>query len=497
LAAEPASAAASVPAASKPAHISLVTIAVAPGGETKIPATQPSLADKPEVLFMGPMNPNFELYDLVYSYLVESGVYMQLEDDDRLPEELPWDLSQYKVIVADAHAPFMSAATAKEHLQKFVDRGGMVITIKQPEKVNWDTNDPELYEVYDAVLGRGVRLQHPAFLKRNAARPDRQVILASTAKQMAVPGSISWYLIGNDVAYMHFEGLLKTAALYNRPEIRQFVLDLLQEIDTKHQGHAAVFGPHLVKQFKALGCESYYERVLASVDANTVQRLRDRVKQTQERGGSFSCERMEGFGYSCTLANLANHPELYDPAVEMIKLGHGVLFDEKTKLWAHGGATGQERTPPWSRGQGWALIGLIEALENLPKDHPGYPIIVKYLEETAEGLAQAQDATGLWHCVVDDPDTRLEASGTAMILRAYCHAWRAGVCQMPQVKEMLTKAWYGLKAHSVGGRTFSFLWGFSATHDKSAYGKKPSSGTVYLTPLAGPEYVMTFGPLVP
>ena len=27
--------------------------------------------------------------------------------------------------------------------------------------------------------------------------------------------------------------------------------------------------------------------------------------------------------------------------------------------------------------------------------------------------------------------------------------------------------------------------------------KKPSSGTVYLTPLAGPEYVMTFGPLVP
>jgi hypothetical protein len=84
-----------------------------------------------------------------------------------------------------------------------------------------------------------------------------------------------------------------------------------------------------------------------------------------------------------------------------------------------------------------------------------------------------------------------------MILRSYCHAWRAGVCRTPQVKAMLTKAWYGLKTHTVGGRTFSFLWGQGATHDKSAYAVNPSSGTPYLAPLAGPEYVITFGPLVP
>jgi rhamnogalacturonyl hydrolase YesR len=143
------------------------------------------------------------------------------------------------------------------------------------------------------------------------------------------------------------------------------------------------------------------------------------------------------------------------------------------------------------------LIGLIEAIENLPKDHPDYSLIVRYLEETAEGLCQAQDETGLWHCIVDDPSTRLEASGTAMIVRAYCHAWQVGVCRTPQVRQMLTKAWCGLKAHTVGGRTFSFLWAFGATHDKAGYSRKPSSGTPYLAPLAGPEYVKTFGPLVP
>ena len=144
------------------------------------------------------------------------------------------------------------------------------------------------------------------------------------------------------------------------------------------------------------------------------------------------------------------------------------------------------------------LLGLVGVIENLPKDHPDYPTIVKYLEEEAEGLRRYQDPeTGLWHNIVDDPATRLESSGTAMILRAYCHAWRAGVCRTPEVKEMLTKAWRGLKAHTVGPRTFSFLWGMGTSFDKSAYARKPSSGTPYLAPLAGPEYVKTFGPLVP
>jgi len=88
-------------------------------------------------------------------------------------------------------------------------------------------------------------------------------------------------------------------------------------------------------------------------------------------------------------------------------------------------------------------------------------------------------------------------SGTAMIMNAYCRANRAGVCRTPEVKEMLTKAWWGMKSHSVGSRTFSFLWGQGVSFNKEDYARTPSTGTCYVAPLAGPEYVKTFGPLTP
>ncbi len=69
----------------------------------------------------------------------------------------------------------------------------------------------------------------------------------------------------------------------------------------------------------------------------------------------------------------------------------------------------------------------------------------------------------------------------------------AGACRTPQVKEMLTKAWYGLKAHTVGARTFSFLWGKGPSNDKKSYSVTPSSGIPYICPLAGPEYIKRWG----
>ena len=491
LAVEPAPAPATEPS-SRPA----LTISVAAPGEVARPPTQPRLADKPEVFFLGPINSNFVLYDLLYSYLVENGVYIDLEDDDRLPEQLPWDLSQYKVVIVDPELDIMRTAAAKEHLENFVKRGGMVISLKRPATINWKANDPELYEVFDAVMSRGVRMQHPAFLKRNASRPDKDVILSCVARQVTVPGMVTWYRIGNDVAYMHFEGILKTADLYDRPDLRNFVLWMMEDIVRTHgDKRLPIFSGHLVNQFQKLGRDDYYQRTLSSLQP--AETLISRVEKTRADNPFITCEAVCGLGYIAAVAKHRDPNDYYQPLVDMMKLSHEALFNPTTKLWAHGSKRGAETTPPWSRGHGWMLIGLVGIAETLPKDHPDYPLMVQYLEETAEGLAKYQDETGLWHCLVDDPNSRLEASGTGMILNSYCHAWRAGICRTPQVKAMLTKAWYGLKAHTVGGRTFSFLWGQGATPDRKAYSVNPSSGTQYLAPLAGPEYVVTFGPLVP
>ncbi len=493
----PTAAAAAQPAA-KPAAPAPMPVAQAPQPATK-PAVRPGSknTDRAEVLMLGPNRFEGHVYDLIYSYLLESGIYLELDDHDRLPEELPWDLSQYKVIIVDKSLPVVEYAGFKEHLDRYAAQGGTVIYHTPPAETNWKANDPEMYEVYNKVVAAGVKLQNPAFLKRNAARPDRDVILSSTARQTTVPGLVGWYRIGNDVAFMHFEGILKTAELYNRPDLRDFVLWMLDDIVRTHGDKPLpVFGGHLVDQFQKLGRQDYYERCMKSLRPASM--LVDRVEFTRRTNPAVACETVSGLGDFMALAKHAPDPnEYYQPLVDMMKLCHDALFEPTTQLWAHGGTRGGEPTPAWSRGYGWMLIGLVGIIENLPKDHPDYPLMVQYLEETTNGLSRYQDATGLWHCIVDDPNTRLEASGTAMILRSYCHAWRAGVCRTPQVKAMLTKAWYGLKTHTVGGRTFSFLWGQGATHDKSAYAVNPSSGTPYLAPLAGPEYVITFGPLVP
>jgi hypothetical protein len=306
---------------------------------------------------------------------------------------------------------------------------------------------------------------------------------------------VGWYRIGNDVAYMHFEGILKTAKLYDRPDLTNFVQWMMQDIVRTHgDKRLAIFSGHLVDQFQELGWDDYYQRSMSSL--GPAETLAVRVFDTRAENPRITCESVNGLGYIAALAKHGDPNEYYQPLVEMMKLSHEALFNPQTKLWAHGSKRGAETTPAWSRGHGWMLMGLVGIIEILPKDHPDYPLMVQYLQETAEGLSRYQDATGMWHCIVDDPETRLEASGTAMILNSYCKAWQAGVCQTPQVKEMLTKAWYGLKAHTVGGRTFSFLWGQGATNDKKAYSVNPSSGTPYLAPLAGPEYVKTFGPLV-
>ena len=55
-----------------------------------------------------------------------------------------------------------------------------------------------------------------------------------------------------------------------------------------------------------------------------------------------------------------------------------------------------------------------ELLSVLPEDHPQRPAILQLFRAHAQGLATVQDGSGLWHQMLDRPDTFLEESCTAM-----------------------------------------------------------------------------------
>ncbi len=87
-------------------------------------------------------------------------------------------------------------------------------------------------------------------------------------------------------------------------------------------------------------------------------------------------------------------------------------------MWFHGW-TFEERHnfagALWARGNSWVTIAIPEIIEmlDLPEGDPVRRHLLSTLERQAWFLKETQDRSGLWHTLVDDPSSYLEASATA------------------------------------------------------------------------------------
>jgi unsaturated rhamnogalacturonyl hydrolase len=68
----------------------------------------------------------------------------------------------------------------------------------------------------------------------------------------------------------------------------------------------------------------------------------------------------------------------------------------------------------WARGNGWALMGLVDTLVRLPREHRDWAELQQRTTKLAEALADTQDESGLWHTIVDQPETYLESTLATM-----------------------------------------------------------------------------------
>jgi rhamnogalacturonyl hydrolase YesR len=126
------------------------------------------------------------------------------------------------------------------------------------------------------------------------------------------------------------------------------------------------------------------------------------------------CMHLDG-PFLARLGRLANDPARSDLAVELL-LGHArVLQDERSGLFSHGfdDVTGKRNRVHWGRGQGWALLGLVDTLHDIPAEHPGANEIRERLDALVRALAEWVQGPGVWSTVVDRPETYHEASVSA------------------------------------------------------------------------------------
>ncbi len=92
------------------------------------------------------------------------------------------------------------------------------------------------------------------------------------------------------------------------------------------------------------------------------------------------------------------------------------LADKDTGLWYHGW-TFKERNnfaaAFWGRGNSWITMGIPELLTMAECSPAVRRALTGFLRRQADCLTRMQDPSGMWHTLLDDPTSYLEASATS------------------------------------------------------------------------------------
>ena len=144
--------------------------------------------------------------------------------------------------------------------------------------------------------------------------------------------------------------------------------------------------------------------------------------------------------FLAALAHATGETAYFDQAAEEL-LGYARALQTDDGLLFHGferdcGRNGQV----WARGQGWALMGLVDTLAMLPRTHPAWSELHQRLVALTDVLVATQDESGLWHTVIDAPETYLESTLAAMAAYALREAFTHRLLDSAAYRVMEVKA---------------------------------------------------------
>ena len=101
---------------------------------------------------------------------------------------------------------------------------------------------------------------------------------------------------------------------------------------------------------------------------------------------------------------------------------------------------------PWGRGNGFAALGLTEALTSLPQTHRLRGQVMEIYTKHMNGLRRMQAPDGMWRQVIDEPGAYREESATAMTLTSMARGVRLGWLDK-SFRPAIDRAWRALAAH--------------------------------------------------
>ena len=173
---------------------------------------------------------------------------------------------------------------------------------------------------------------------------------------------------------------------------------------------------------------------------------------------------------------LTGERRYFDDAVRQVLQFSQRMFVTESGLYRHGWVEGMAPHPSffWGRANGWAIVAMIELLDVLPANHPDRPAILTQLRAHAAGLARVQSGTGLWHQLLDRPDSYLETSASAMYAYALARAVNRGWLDRRVYAPVAVLAWNAVTTKvSAAGEVEDVCVGTGMAFDPAFYYHRP------------------------
>ena len=101
----------------------------------------------------------------------------------------------------------------------------------------------------------------------------------------------------------------------------------------------------------------------------------------------------------------------------------------------------------WGRGNGWVAAGMTELLLELPKGHPRYARVMQGYINMMKALLKYQDEDGMWHQLIDHPESYKETSSTGMFTYAMITGTKQGWLKGDANAKAARKGWLALQSY--------------------------------------------------
>jgi len=173
------------------------------------------------------------------------------------------------------------------------------------------------------------------------------------------------------------------------------------------------------------------------------------------------------------LAAITGEDIYFEEMIRQITGFYDRMFMEDQKIYSHiyFPQESVQNKIPWGRGNGWVLLAISEALLVMPEDYPNREKVLEIFRRFAVGVLEWRDKEeGIWHQVINNPESYVETSGSAMFITALARGIRKGWIEA-DCKQDVIDAWTALTDKCVDdeGNVYGVCMGSGCNKEEKYY----------------------------